>query len=89
LPGSWRRAGAQPGLGLLAAVAESAAQREDHRLAARCVGFTTWWLLVQTPQMSPAAEMAMRLCGGVLEEPCGRILSVGLREIPQLPPTSS
>ncbi|MDT7741431.1 MAG: hypothetical protein QOE59_509, partial [Actinomycetota bacterium] len=45
--------------------------------------------LVQTPQMSPAAEMAMRLCGGVLEEPCGRNLSVGLREIPQLPPTSS
>ena len=70
----------------LAAVAESAAERGNHRLAARCVGFTTWWLLVQTPQMSPAAEMAMRLPRGVPDEPCGRVLSVGLRVIPQLPP---
>ncbi|HEY2221361.1 hypothetical protein [Actinomycetospora sp.] len=70
----------------LAAVTESAAERGDHRLAARCVGFATWWLLVQTPQMSPAAEMAMRLEGGVPDVPCGRLLTVGLRVIPLLPP---
>ena len=69
----------------LASVAESAAQRGDLRLAVRCVGFTTWWLLVQTPQMSDAAEMAMRLPGGVPDAPCGRLLTVGLRALPQLP----
>lgn len=69
----------------LATVAEGAAERGDLRLAVRCVGFTTWWLLVQTPQMSPAAEMAMRLPGGVPDVPCGRLLTVGLRAIPQLP----
>ena len=51
----------------------------------RCVSFTTWWLLVQTPQMSNAAEMAMRLPGGVPDTPCGRLLTVGLRVLPQLP----
>lgn len=69
----------------LATVAEGAAGRGDLRLAVRCVHFTTWWLLVQTPQMSNAAEMAMRLPGGVPGVPCGRLLTVGLRSIPQLP----
>ena len=69
----------------LATVAEGAAERGDLRLAVRCVGFTTWWLLVQTPQMSNAAEMAMRLPGGVPRRPGGRLLTVGLRALPQLP----
>lgn len=69
----------------LATVAEGAAERRDLRLAVRCVGFTTWWLLVQTPPMSNAAEMAVRLPGGVPDVPCGRLLTVGLRVIPQLP----
>ena len=71
----------------LASVAEAAAERGDHRLAVRCVHFATWWLLVQTPQMSPAAEMAMRLPGGIPDDACGRLLTVGLRVAPLLPPT--
>ena len=69
----------------LATVAEGAAERGDLRLAVRCMHFATWWLLVQTPQMSNAAEIAMRLPGGVPDVPCGRILTVGLRSLPHLP----